>query len=127
VGGELKFAALEQMFEDDLVGAMADVDRCLTKAYDQKIGGKDPVPLLDECRMSTLHQFVLDCGSTFTDELYKLTRFSFSPFKSDWAERKKTAETNIRKDCTRAAPDAPAAPAPVTGTTTPAAPPAAKK
>jgi hypothetical protein len=40
VGGELKFAALEQMFEDDLVGAMADVDRCLTKAYDRKLAGR---------------------------------------------------------------------------------------
>jgi hypothetical protein len=127
VGGELKFAALEQMFEDDLVGAMADVDRCLTKAYDRKLAGEDPIPLLDECQMSTLHQFVLDCGSTFTDELYKLTRFSFSPFKGEWQERKKVAETNIRKDCTRAAPAAPGGSVPATGATTAAPPAAAKK
>ena len=44
VGGELKFATLEQIFQDDLVGAMADVDRCLTKAYDRKLtnSGSDP-------------------------------------------------------------------------------------
>jgi hypothetical protein len=128
VGGELKFTSLEQMFEDDLVGAMADVDRCLTKAYDRKLAGEDPVPLLDGCQMSELHQFVLDCGATFTDELYKLTRLTFSPFSSQKEERKKLAEVNIRANCTRAAPVAPAIPvAPATGTTTPAAPPAAKK
>ncbi len=79
--------------------------------------------------MSMLHQFVLDCGSTFTDELYKLTRFSFSPFKGEWEKRNKIAETRIKTDCTRLAPSAPpaaAAPAviaPVTGATTPAAAP----
>jgi hypothetical protein len=135
VGGELKFAALEQMFEDDLVGAMADVDRCLTKAYDRKLAGQEAISLLDECQMGMLHQFVLDCGSTFTDELYKLTRFSFLPFKSEWEERKKAAEINIRKDCTRPAaaapppapqPTAPQATVPVTGATAPAPPAPAK-
>jgi hypothetical protein len=120
VGGQLKFASLEQMFEDDLVGAMADVDRCLTKAYDRKLAGEDPLPLLDGCQMSELHQFVLDCGATFTDELYKLTRLSFSPFSGEKEKRKKIAETNIKANCTKSAPSA--SPAPVTGTTTPAAP-----
>jgi hypothetical protein len=118
VGGELKFATLEKMFEDELVAAMADVDRCLTKAYDRKIAGEDPLPLLDACRMAQLHQFILDCGATFTDELYKLTQLSFVPFSNAKAERKRLAEINIKANCTRPAepPVSPASPAPVTGT-----------
>jgi hypothetical protein len=127
VGGSLKFASLEQMFEDDLVGAMADVDRCLTTAYDRKLKGDDVVPLLDACQMSELHQLVLDCGATFTDELYKLTQLSFSPFTGAKAERKRFAEANIKANCTRPAALAPPASAPLpaapaTGTTSPAAP-----
>ena len=75
----MKFAALEKTFEDELVASMADVDRCLTKAYDRKLAGEDVAPIFDACRMAQLHQFILDCGATFTDELYKLTRLSFSP------------------------------------------------
>jgi len=131
VGGELKFAALERMFEDDLVGAMVEVDRCLTKAYDRKLAGEDPISLLDGCRMSELHQFVLECGSTFTDELYNLTRLSFSPFRGKWEKQKKIAVTNIRKDCARPAAAEPWAPAPqatapATGATVPAVPSTAK-
>jgi hypothetical protein len=125
VGGELKFATLEKMFEDELVAAMADVDRCLTKAYDRKIAGEDPLPLLDACRMAQLHQFILDCGATFTDELYKLTRLSFLPFSNAKSERKRLAEINIKANCTRP----PEPPAPVTGAVpaSPATPAAAPK
>ena len=35
------------------------------------------MPILDACRMAQMHQFMLDCGATFTDELYKLTQLSF--------------------------------------------------
>jgi hypothetical protein len=128
VGGELKFATLEKMFEDELVASMADVDRCLTKAYDRKIAGEDPLPMLDACRMAELHQSILDCGATFTDELYKLTRLSFLPFSNAKSERKRLAEINIKANCTRPAepPAPPSAPAPVTGAveTPPTAPPA---
>ena len=117
VGGELKFATLERSFEDDLVGAMAEVDRCLTTAYDRKLAGDNVVPILDTCRMAELHQFVLDCGATFTDELYKLTKLSFRPFSGALKERKKLAEINIKANCTRAAPVAPP-----TAATTPANP-----
>jgi uncharacterized membrane protein YccF (DUF307 family) len=123
VGGELKFATLEKMFEDELVAAMADVDRCLTKAYDRKLAGGEVVPVFDDCRMGQLHQFILDCGATFTDELYKLTRLSFVPFSNAKAERKRLAEVNIKANCTPPPepPAAPASPAPITGAvTTPA-------
>ncbi len=73
--------------------------------------------------MPQLHQFVLDCGATFTDELYKLTRLSFSPFSNAKAERKRLAEINIKANCTRPPePPAPPATAPLTGTLPPAAP-----
>ena len=60
---------------------MADVDRCLTKAYDHKLAGEDVVPMLEAFRMAQLHQFILDCGATFTDELYKLTGFVLALFQ----------------------------------------------
>ena len=101
VSGDMKFAALEKSFEDELVASMADVDRCLTKAYDRKLAGEDVVPMLEACRMAQLHQFILDCGATFTDELYKLTRLSFLPFSNAKAERKRLAEINIKANCTR--------------------------
>jgi uncharacterized membrane protein YccF (DUF307 family) len=131
VGGELKFATLEKMFEDELVAAMADVDRCLTKAYDRKLAGEDVVPVLDVCRMGQLHRFILDCGATFTDGLYKLTRLSFVPFSNAKAERKRLAEINIKANCARP-PEPPASPAPITGavatpaTAAPTQPPPAK-
>jgi hypothetical protein len=117
VGGDLKFTVLEKSFEDDLVATMADIDRCLTKAYDRKIAGEDVVSILDGCRMAQMHQFVLDCGATFTDELYKLTRLSFVPFSNAKAERKRLAEINIKANCTRPPepPAAPSTPAPITG------------
>ncbi|MDP1909156.1 MAG: hypothetical protein Q8K85_12710 [Hyphomicrobium sp.] len=123
VGGDMKFAGLEKSFEDDLVASMADVDRCLTKAYDRKLAGEDVAPILDACRMPQLHQFVLDCGATFTDELYKLTRLSFSPFSNAKAERKRLAEINITANCSRPAePAATPATAPLTGALAPGAP-----
>jgi hypothetical protein len=118
VGGDMKFAGLEKTFEDELVASMADVDRCLTKAYDRKLAGEEVVPMLDACQMAQLHQFILDCGATFTDELYKLTRLSFSPFSNAKAERKRLAEINIKANCTRPPepPPPPVAVAPPTGT-----------
>lgn len=118
VAGDLKFAVLVKSFEDELVASMADVDRCLTQAYDRKLAGEDVAPLLEGCHMATMHQFVLDCGATFTDELYKLTRISFDPFSRAVEERKRLAEANIKANCTRV----PVSP-PLTGTV--AAPPAA--
>ncbi len=125
VAGDLKFATLVKAFEDELVASMADVDRCLTKAYDGKLAGQDVAPLLEACHMPKIHQFVLDCGATFTDELYKLTRITFVPFSRALEERKRLAEVNIKANCTRPPEEQP----PLTGTvtaapTTPATPPA---
>ncbi|MFA5901840.1 MAG: hypothetical protein WC829_22315, partial [Hyphomicrobium sp.] len=99
------------------------------KAYDRKLAGEDVLPILDACRMAQMHQFVLDCGATFTDELYKLTRLSFSPFSNARTERKRIAEVNIKANCTRPpetesaqSPATSAIPAPAPAATTPAIP-----
>lgn len=111
--GDLKFSALEPLFEDHLIAAMADVDRCVTKAYDTRVANQDAKVVLEGCRMAELHQFVLDCGATFTNELYKLTRLTFIPFTGEFLKTKELAETRIRDACiTAAVPKTPPAPAP---------------
>lgn len=125
--GDLKFSALEPLFEDHLIAAMADVDRCITKAYDTRVANGDAKALLATCRMADLHQFVLDCGATFTNELYKLTRLTFIPFTGEFARTKELAESRIRGACDdvpKAAPAPTPAPAPPPGPPVAAAPPA---
>jgi hypothetical protein len=117
VAGELKISKLEPFFEDGLVAAMADVDRCLTQGYDRRLADGDAIAVLDTCRMSELHKFVLDCGATFINELYKLTRLSFSPFGREREAMRAAAETNIRANCVR--PDPPPAKAPEAPAATP--------
>lgn len=119
VTGEYFLSKLEGHFQDGLVAAMADVDRCLTKAYDARLAEQDPKPVLEQCRMPVLHQFVLDCGATFTNEIYKLTKLSFIPFNAQMTEGPEKAEQRIAKACVRP-PEAPTAPS-----SAPVAPPAA--
>jgi len=122
--GDVNFSSFEPIFEDHLVAAMADVDRCVTKAYDARVAQQDAKAVLEDCKMAELHQFVLDCGATFSNELFKMTEPTFVPFTSQFADTKAKAEKRIRsfcvdKDTRTAAPTvaAPAAP--------PAAPPSA--
>jgi len=119
VTGEYFLSKLEGHFQDGLVAAMADVDRCLTKAYDARLAEQDPKPILEQCRMPVLHQFVLDCGATFTNEIYKLTKLSFIPFSTQLSEGPEKAEERIARACTRP-PEAP--PAPAVAPPAPAAP-----
>jgi hypothetical protein len=113
--GDLNVSSLEPVFEDHLIAAMADQDRCVTKAYDARIANQDAKLVLEECRMAALHQYVLDCGATFTNELYKMTEPNFVPFTGQFAKTKALAETRIRSYCvdkdvrTAASPPAPAA------------------
>jgi hypothetical protein len=137
VTGELMISTWEGYFQDGLVAAMSDVDKCLTKAFDTRIQGQDPVPVLDQCNMAQNHQFVLDCGATFTNELYKMTKLSFLPFDPyKGSESREISEKRILKGCTRpqpaatspptaptaAAPPAAAAPTPAAAATPPSAP-----
>jgi hypothetical protein len=110
VTGEYFLSKLEGHFQDGLVAAMADVDRCLTKAYDARLAEQDPKPILEQCRMPVMHQFVLDCGATFTNEIYKLTKLSFIPFSTQLSEGPEKAEQRITRACIRP-PEPPPAPA----------------
>ncbi len=110
VTGEHMISTLEGHFQDGLVDAMSDVDRCLTKAYDARLASNDPKIVLEQCHMTDLHQFVLDCGATFTNELYKLTKLSFIPLNPGNSKEGRTvAEERIKKGCTKPPPK-PAAP-----------------
>jgi len=102
VTGEYMISGFEKYYEDGLVAAMSDVDRCLTKAYDARVANGDPTAELDKCHMAENHQFVLDCGATFTNELYKLTKLSFFPMQSKGGiEGRETSKGRIETACTR--------------------------
>jgi hypothetical protein len=124
VTGEHMISSLEGQFQDGLVAAMSDVDRCLTKAYDARLANSDPKVELDKCHMSEMHQFVLDCGATFTNELYKLTKLTFTPFgKPNEKEGREVSEKRIKGACTQPPPKSPAGvPAPQPAAPSPAAP-----
>jgi hypothetical protein len=103
VMGEKALSAFEQDFEELLIHPMSLIDNCLTKAYDMKLGGQDPLPVLEACQMPMLHQLVLDCGATFTNEVYKLTRLSFLPAIRTTDEDRVLARARIKKGCARPA------------------------
>jgi hypothetical protein len=117
VTGEHMISSLEGQFQDGLVAAMSDVDRCLTKAYDARLANGDPKIELDACHMAELHQFVLDCGATFTNELYKLTKLTFIPFGAKGKEGREVSERRVKGACTQ--------PQPKPSAVTPASPPSA--
>jgi len=129
VTGEHMISGLEKYYEDGLVAAMANVDRCLTKAYDVRIAQGDGAAELRTCDYNTTHQLVLDCGATFTNELYKMTKLSFLPY-SDRAgkEGREISERRIKAAClpdppAAPKPEAPAATQPQTASPAPEAPP----
>jgi hypothetical protein len=103
VMGEKALSAFEQDFEELLIHPMSLIDNCLTKAYDLKLAGQDPLPVLEACQMPMLHQLVLDCGATFTNEVYKLTRLSFLPAIRTTDEDRELARARIKKGCARPA------------------------
>lgn len=117
--GDLDVSSLEPVFENHLIAGMADQDRCVTKAYDARLANEDAKLVLEDCRMAELHQYVLDCGATFTNELYKLTQPTFIPFTGQFAETKAKAEARIRDYCVEKAVQR------STPTPTPATPPVA--
>lgn len=110
------------MFENYLIAALADQDRCVTKAYDARLANDAPKAVLEACRMSELHQHVLDCGATFTNELYKLTQPTFAPFTGQFEKTKSLAERRINDYCvektvTKPSELGPSSPAPPAGST----------
>lgn len=99
--GERDVSLTEQEFQDLVVRPLSYIDTCLTKAYDLRVGGQEPLATLESCEMPVLHQLVLDCASAFTDELYKLTRLSFSPFSTAKADFVSRGRTRIVNACSR--------------------------
>lgn len=72
--GSTTYSTFESMVEFRLVSkTFAPLDNCLTQAYDLAIRGRDPRPLLKDCKATELIQRSLDCGYAITDELFKLS------------------------------------------------------
>ncbi len=101
VMGETAFTSLEQDFEKYLVDPLSKIDACVTRAYDLKIAGQDPLKELETCRMADLYQLTLDCGASFTNELYKLTTISLLPFTGPRELDRAAARARIGKACAR--------------------------
>ena len=99
ISGQPGVTRLETQFQELLVPGLTATDHCLTKAYDLRLSGGDPMPVLDACRMVELHQFTLDCAATFTNELDRLTRLSFLPMPGPSEEARKAGEARIDKGC----------------------------
>lgn len=129
--GAMESTMLEQQMQELLVPALTEMDACLTKGYDVRLAGQDPLPVIEGCRYAGLHQFALDCAKGFTDELYRLTRLSFSPIVGLTRREMEATSRKVQDACTRppelnvppqpptpAAPELPAslpAPAPAKG------------
>lgn len=101
VMGARETTAFETLMTSLLVPALAEMDACLTKGYDLKLAGQDPLPHIQACRYADLHQFSLDCAKGFTDELFAVTRLTFSPFGSGGSYS--AAQQRVAAACTRPA------------------------
>lgn len=101
VMGETAFTALEQDFEKYIVDPLSRIDGCMTRSYDLKLAGQDPVKELESCKMAALYQLTLDCGASFTNELYKLTRISLLPLMGPGEAERAAARARISKSCDR--------------------------
>lgn len=99
--GAHESSILEGQLQDLLVPALSEMDTCLTRGYDVRLAGQDALAIIEGCRFQLLHQFTLDCAKGFTDELYRLTRLSFSPFSSHAGRETAAASRAVREACTR--------------------------
>lgn len=114
ISGQSGVTRIETQLQELLVPALADLDSCLTKAYDARLAGADGKPYLEACRVADLYQFTLDCAATVTNELDRLTRVSFLPFSDPSETTRKASEARIDRACQRPPPplnsDVPAPP-----------------
>jgi hypothetical protein len=99
ISSEVGVTRLETQFQELLVPALSATDQCVTKAYDERIKGGDGTALFQTCQMADLHQFTLDCGATFTNELDRLSRYTVLPFTGPTLAQRKQAEARIDKGC----------------------------
>ncbi len=107
--GEKDAAGLEEVLQGGLVPVLTRMDGCLTKGYDVRIAGQDPLSIVDGCQFAELHQFALDCAKGITDELFRLTRLSLSPFAGNSRREVSDAEARARAACARSPANVPAA------------------
>jgi hypothetical protein len=101
-------AGLEEVLQGGLVPALTEMDGCLTRGYDARIAGQDPVPIVEGCQFQMLHQFALDCAKGMTDELFRLTRLSLSPFAGNSRQEVEEADARARAACARSSARPPA-------------------
>lgn len=72
--GEQGYSEFENLVEFRLViKVFKPLDDCLTSAYDRRLRGGDPNPILRGCRATVLIQQALDCGYALTDELFRIS------------------------------------------------------
>ena len=104
VAGEMKFAKLEKSFEDGLVAAMADVDRCLTKGYDRNLPAeRSPhTRCLPDAGTTSVHARLRGDVHQRALQAHALVVLAIHQRES---VRKRLAEINIQANCTRP-PDA---------------------
>jgi hypothetical protein len=99
--GHLDISNFEMDFQELLVRPLSLMDACMTKAYDLQLAGKDAKPELDACRWSEVYQLSLDCGASYTNELYKMTRVSFNPLQPRLSPTELSeARARVNRDCT---------------------------
>lgn len=94
-------SSFEAVLQQGLVPVLAEMDGCLTKGYDVRLAGQDPLPVIEECRFALLHQFSLDCAKALTDELYSMTRLSLMPFGGSSRREIAAADARARAACER--------------------------
>jgi len=72
--GDSLYTSFERIVEFSLVSEIfAPLDACLTSAYDARIRGSDPQPILDSCDARALLQQSLDCGHALIEGLFDVT------------------------------------------------------
>ena len=74
---------------------------CKAQHSPRKITGQDALKELEVCKMAQLYQLTLDCGASFTNELYKLTRVALFPFSGPREPERAAARARISKSCDR--------------------------
>ena len=94
---------LETVMSQLLVPAMFELDVCLTKSYDLRLSNQDFAAVLENCQRRELSEFILNCGSGLTDELFRLTRLTLLPTGS---RDLKGARERAVAACTRPSPAA---------------------
>ena len=102
--GAADASELEFLMQTLLVPALGELDVCTTKVYDLRLSGQEHAVLLAQCQRQELSQFILECGSGITDELYRFTQLRFLPFGGPGAGAVAGARTRIRDACKRPAP-----------------------